>query len=794
MSKQGAVHVFIGAPVILSHEVDRDEQHASDGDMPKWNELFYINNDNNSCLQTDCQASNTTLKYNELDADIVVKNKSEAQSVERNSDVCASDLLSTSHSFPNFKSEGHKRQHDGRIAALVSSTKQLQVITSPQRTVQNGEIIQDYLDAMFPRRPEHLEEKGVPSENKEVTTTDIEFQTVLTSSQIAHHGHEVISEHGVTCTQTENKSEDTNAEFSEPCNCKEPIAKSDGSLELFTPTSNDSYQAPSSKHLPSNQEDVRELPGLSNLHFGEPSHSYNFKNAASKRPRVFKDMCPSSYSLSGMQQKCKKYKPSSSPNKLHLKISQDTFLKWFDSLVTLKYCSDKAKEYNILAVVVHPCHIKEVKTKPNAGISIPLATIVVLDHSVVERKVVLWRSAAFWTLEVFPGDIIILKHLIVCDNRWNDETVLQSTAKSKFLNLGSCSILCQDSSRIECTVLKDLLDYISTKHHYLSNLPPRKPKNMGSIPYLKIEQLQPETLVHSILKVTDISILTECIYHYKGQKQNKIILAVEQIKGHTGTIVLWGACISWLDWIRPKKDHIWEFRHLFSHRNSVSGDIELHTTPWSSCECLFDDDSRAVDFKKWYLQNKESNTKEMDLLCLLDEKYTGDIVLKASISELLFPMLYHQHISLNMRTPFSHIMVYLPKIIYSGCGKCQKELRTDENHVYEQCLSCLPFNKVTDFYRPAVMTIKNKECEIRVHVSSNILQKIFLNIPPSSLNKAVLCSSTVTYAMVVADLCHSLLAETRESYILKISSRFLLDENSIPLEQEFNLLDFNISI
>uniref|UniRef100_A0A8C5WE46 Uncharacterized protein n=1 Tax=Leptobrachium leishanense TaxID=445787 RepID=A0A8C5WE46_9ANUR len=236
----------------------------------------------------------------------------------------------------------------------------------------------------------------------------------------------------------------------------------------------------------------------------------------------------------------------------------------------------------------------------------------------------------------------------------------------------------------------------------------------------------------------------ECSYHYKQQRQNKVILTVEDVMGHTGTIVLRGTCVAWFDQIRLKKNHIWEFRHLFAHRNSVSGDVELHTTPWSSYECLFDDDIRAIGFKNKYYQCIVLNAKQMDLSCLLQEKYC--------------------------------------------------ELKTDNNHVYEQCFPCLPFNQVKMFYRPALMTIKYKESTVRVHVPSDVLEKLFLNIPPSILNKLVLFTGNVTYGMVIADLCHSILADTGESYILKIRSHFVLDENSMQQEHDFYLLNIHLSL
>ncbi|KAL0177878.1 hypothetical protein M9458_026772, partial [Cirrhinus mrigala] len=76
----------------------------------------------------------------------------------------------------------------------------------------------------------------------------------------------------------------------------------------------------------------------------------------------------------------------------------------------LARCKTHGVRYAILVAVVHPCHLKEVKVKTgaSAGTSVPLATLIVTDQSDVEMKVVLWRTAAFWALTVFPGDILLI--------------------------------------------------------------------------------------------------------------------------------------------------------------------------------------------------------------------------------------------------------------------------------------------------------------------------------------------------------------------------------------------------
>nr|XP_014341845.1 PREDICTED: protein FAM35A-like [Latimeria chalumnae] len=89
------------------------------------------------------------------------------------------------------------------------------------------------------------------------------------------------------------------------------------------------------------------------------------------------------------------------------------------------------------------------------------------------------------------------------------------------------------------------------------------------------------------------------------------------------------------------------------------------------------------------------------------------------------------------------------------------------------------------------MTVMDKECMIYVHVTSEVMKKIFLNIPPDSLNKLTDASSGATYGRLVAEICQRLLADPQGSHLLTLKSNFLLDENSIPMHQDFYLLDLH---
>ncbi|KAM9052079.1 shieldin complex subunit 2 isoform 6-T10 [Megaptera novaeangliae] len=355
----------------------------------------------------------------------------------------------------------------------------------------------------------------------------------------------------------------------------------------------------------------------------------------------------------------------------------------------IKNCDSESQKYNCLVMVLSPCHVKEINIKsgPNSGSKVPLATIVVIDQSEIKKKVFLWRTAAFWALTVFLGDIILLT----------------------------------DSSMVSDTVLQDLLAYVSSKHSYLRDLPRRQLQKMSSIEFVELEQLQPDVLVHAVLRVVDIIILTEALYSYRGQKQRKVMLTVEQAQGQHYVLVLWGPGAAWYPQLQRKK---------------------------------------------------------------------GVILIKAQILELVFPVTASLKIALNAHSSLKIIFSSLPNIIYTGCAKCGLELETDENKIYKQCFSCLPFSMKKKYYRPALMTIVDGIYKVCVHVGSKLIEKILLNISPDWLNRVIAPPSDVTYDLVAADLLHALLAGSGAPCVLKVQSLFVLDENSYPLQQDFSLLDF----
>ncbi|NXG60944.1 SHLD2 protein, partial [Hemiprocne comata] len=163
--------------------------------------------------------------------------------------------------------------------------------------------------------------------------------------------------------------------------------------------------------------------------------------SSAKRTCKDEDFFHSFHSAFKRQLKSKRAKLNSSPAGPAMTVDQERmteFKKLEKKLSLLKNCCCKNQKYNVLVTVLHPCHIKEIqlKTRPKSSCKVPVATIVVIDQSETERKVVLWHGAAFWSLTVFPGDVVLLTDVMMYENLWYGEIMLQSTFTSQLLNLG----------------------------------------------------------------------------------------------------------------------------------------------------------------------------------------------------------------------------------------------------------------------------------------------------------------------------------------------------------------------
>uniref|UniRef100_A0A0D9RBY2 Shieldin complex subunit 2 n=1 Tax=Chlorocebus sabaeus TaxID=60711 RepID=A0A0D9RBY2_CHLSB len=555
-------------------------------------------------------------------------------------------------------------------------------------------------------------------------STDTEFLSIITSSQVAFlaqkkdKGRSPINK-GNANMETEPKAsygeiripEENSIQLDDFTDAYESGQNQAYSLELFSPvcpkTENSHIHINSDKGLEENTGSQELFSSEDELPPNEIrielcssgilcSQLNTFHRSAIKRSCISEDKVGQSEALSRVLQVAKKMKLISNEGDSAVEVDQRNVseFKGIKKTSLIKNCDSKSQKYNCLVMVLSPCHVKEINIKfgPNSGSKVPLATVIVIDQSETKKKVFLWRTAAFWAFTVFLGDIILLTDVVIHEDQWVGETVLQSTFSSQLLNLGSYSSIQPEeySSVVSNVVLQDLLAYVSSKHSYLRDLPPRQPQRVNSIDFVELEHLQPDVLVHAVLRVVDFTVLTEAVYSYRGQKQKKVMLTVEQAQDKHYVLVLWGPGAAWYPQLQRKKGYIWEFKYLFVQRNYTLENLELHTTPWSSCECLFDDDIRAITFKAKFQKSTPAFVKISDLAAHLEDKCSGVILIKAQISELAFPTAT-QKIALNAHSSLKSIFSSLPNIVYTGCAKCGLELETDENRIYKQCFSCLPF-------------------------------------------------------------------------------------------------------
>lgn len=748
------------------------------------------------------------------------KNKITDEQHKDQSNICGPNIQKNSFQLD------HKRAD---ILDLVCSTEQINIGPGAIKTkcvpIEHHEMQNQCLEFLSSDTVDKpRSERAVEKVSDLNISTDTEFLSIMTSSQVAFLAQRKYKEEnsinkGTLNMKIEPKASHGEIEITED-NLIHPNDYEEGcesgqnqafSLELFSPVCPETK----SSHIHINSDKGLEENKRSQELFGFEerlppneiciescssgilcSQLSTFHKHSIKRNWTSEDKLGHPKALSKVLQVSKKMKLLSNARDPTVARDQRNVseFKGIKKISLIKNCDSKCQKYNCLVMVLAPCHVKEINIKsgPNSGSKVPLATIVVIDQSEIKKKVFLWRTAAFWALTVFLGDIILLTDVTVREDHWIGETILQSTFTSQLLNLGIYSSVQHEeySSIISDVVLQDLLAYVSSKHSYLRDLPQRQPQKMNSVEFVELEQLQPDILVHAVLRVVDITILTETLYSYRGQKQRKIMLTVEQAQGQHCVLVLWGRGAAWYPQLQRKKHYIWEFKYLFVQRNCILENLELHTTPWSSCECLFDDDIRAITFKAKFQNSMPSFVKMSDLATHLEDKCSGVILIKALILELVFPITAAQKVVLNAHSSLKNIFSSLPNIIYTGCAKCGLELETDENKIYKQCFSCLPCTMKKIYYRPALMTIVDGIYKVCIHVGSKLIEKILLNISPDQLKRIIAPSSEITYGMVAADLFHSLLSGGGTPCVVKVQSLFVLDENSYPLQQDFSLLDF----
>ncbi|XP_055517869.1 LOW QUALITY PROTEIN: shieldin complex subunit 2 [Leucoraja erinacea] len=726
---------------------------------------------------------------------------------------------------PASDRSAHDRENETESRDPTSTTVQCGDLKEDDHELPR-EALMEYLQSNFPTK-----EQGCCFKATTVNlslSTDSEFLSVLAASQVAILSQKCSENPAKLKTKSEMPSQLISSTSSSIRPCESEMVSRQGESSGSTPELSDLL---SNQQLSSNEALGGRGPEESELLFSpdidwsngevevniEPysegilcsqavnSPKWSLKNPLEiiKEPEEFNEEIQTS-SLHQDPPSPKRMKTADYNRTSHLgHYLQSARSRWpsprlgFIQTEQLNGCTDKNGKYHILVTVLFRCLLKEIDIKSGSltGCRVPIATIVVTDQSGVTMKVVLWRAAAFWALATFPGDVVLLTDVTVYWDHWQGEQVVQSTKRSKLAKLGPCLQIqaAQWSQTVNPIVLKELVTHISCQHPHLLTLGPTNQQRSDSVQYVNLPDLNLGLVVHARLKVILVTLFTENTYTYGGKKQQKIVLTVEQVKDKPGTLTLWGSCVSWHSRIQRKLDHVWDFRMLLVGQNAICGDLELHTTPWSSCECLFDDDERAIEFRSKYQPSETACVKVMALSTLLLTRYS----VTAEVKTHLIAIQWNTHSSLHPLftmdgvTSVETVLASLSHLTYAGCGYCGCELGLDDYGIYKQCIPCLPNNVLRTYYRPTVLTLADGNTSVDVSVSSRLMEKIFLNIPPSSLHKPIGVFGKVTYGLVIADLCRSLLAYPADRYLLTVQSQLQLDENSVAMKQDFQLLDFH---
>ncbi|XP_042357480.1 shieldin complex subunit 2 isoform X2 [Plectropomus leopardus] len=487
---------------------------------------------------------------------------------------------------------------------------------------------------------------------------------------------------------------------------------------------------------------------------------------------------------------------------LEASVSNSTAAGLRGPTTVLIRCDKRGPQYSVLVAVVHPCHLKEVKVRsgPSAGTFVPLASIVVTDQSGVETKVVLWRRAAFWALTVSPGDVLLITGLQVNEDRWRGETVLQSTFSSKLLNLGQITASTSPPApqHVNARSLAALCGYLRERRPLLVSSNLRPPQDLNRLPYATLRSLRANTLVHALLRVVHTHVSTEWRSEaesgFRSAVQLQAVLTVEQPDGQQGALLLWGKAVDWLPRFNRDRATVWDFHVLLVREGLTSDLLELHSTPWSSVRPLDPANRRAQDFLQPRPVQSGNSSLELDLDTLLSQKYNGNVELRVQITAFHFqdppPSQNAPRLVLDSFTQLDGILAVLSgDITYTGCGRCSAELDTDANGIYVPCYPCLPHTAVRRYYRPGVLTVSGRgSSQVCVQVPPVPLQRI-LEAPPDKLHRSSAPGSEVKHIQVAAERIRTLLSLPRKTFVITVRSHFLCDENSVPISQDFTLLD-----
>ncbi|XP_077438444.1 shieldin complex subunit 2 isoform X4 [Vanacampus margaritifer] len=459
----------------------------------------------------------------------------------------------------------------------------------------------------------------------------------------------------------------------------------------------------------------------------------------------------------------------------------------------LAQCADAAARYRVLVVVVHPCHLKEIKVKRGAGSLVPLASVVVTDQSGVDTTVLLWRRAALWAAAIAAGDLVFITGLQLSQDTCSGEKILQSTFSSKLLNMGhvSAPTCATGGHHVDAGSLSSLCRFLAERRPLLLRTPPRPPQDLKRLPYAPLWPRRVNTLVHALLRVTHAYVSAEWRAEAESWRRSALeshaVASVVGAGGQKGALLMWGSALDWLPRFRTQQDAVWDVRFLLVREGGHSDLPELHTTPWSEARRVDGADRRLGRF----LNPMAADGVEMDVDTLLSQQYSGEAQVQVQVLSFGFlPSQDGPRPTLDGSSPLSAVLAELSgDVTYSGCGRCAAELDADGEGIYAPCYPCLPARAVRRYYRPAVLTVSGRSTgRVRVQVPAVAVQKI-VDVAPDRLLRNAAAGCEVKAVQVAAERLHALPGKKVQ---MAVRSLFLCDENSAPISRELTLLDLRL--
>uniref|UniRef100_A0A3B5LAH2 Shieldin complex subunit 2 C-terminal domain-containing protein n=1 Tax=Xiphophorus couchianus TaxID=32473 RepID=A0A3B5LAH2_9TELE len=299
--------------------------------------------------------------------------------------------------------------------------------------------------------------------------------------------------------------------------------------------------------------------------------------------------------------------------------------------------------------------------------------------------------------------------------------------------------LCEDRWRAETVLQSTFSSKLLNLGHASTSKPGTAAANqqpvssqsadLSRLPYTTLRSLRVNTLVHALLRVTD-----EAESRNRSAVQMKAVLMVQQPGGQQGALLLWGAAMDW---------------------EGLTSDLsELHSTPWSSVRVLDPTDRRALDFLRAWCRPGPSDAALDGLKSKPLRFAAGEVELRVQVLSFQFqealPSQNPAQPVLDSSTPRAGLLAALSgDITYTGCSRCTTELDTDRNGIYTPCYACLPLTA----------------------------------LPPGS---------QMRHVQVAAEKLQALLALPRKWVVITVRSHFLCDQNSVPLSQDFTLMDLQV--